>query len=158
MAIDGGAAEEVSGTAVPNQFGIEDLVLLDKDGASLGMVVDVIDPKTNDAYTEFAVVDLTRGAGSTPRFLNLDPRLTSIIGRGPTLRVLPNGSAIAYPISENGVGNLWVQPLDGSPGHQITKFNSEVIADFSISPDGKTFAVIRQQTNSDVVLLQEQQP
>jgi Tol biopolymer transport system component len=80
------------------------------------------------------------------------------MGRGPTLKLLPDARAIAYTISENGVGNLWVQPLDGSPGHQITKFNSQVIADFSISPDGKTFGVIRQQTNSDVVLLQEQQP
>jgi len=158
VGIDGGAAEEVSGTSVPNQFGIEDFVFLDKNGASLGLVADIVDSKTNDAYTKFAVVDLSRGPGATQRLLDLDPRLTSLIGRGPTLRVLPDLKAIAYPISENGVGNLWVQPLDGSPGHQITKFNSEVIADFSISRDGATFAVIRQQTNSDVVLLQEQQP
>jgi serine/threonine protein kinase/Tol biopolymer transport system component len=157
VAIDGGAAEEVPGTSVPNQFGIEDIVFLDKNGSSLGAVVDVMDRKTNDAYTKLAVADLSRGT-SSPRLLNLDPRLTSILGRGPTVKMLPDGRAIAYPISENGVGNLWVQSLDGSPGHQMTHFTSETLADFSVSPDGKTFAVIRQQTNSDVVLLREQKP
>ncbi|HEX6805633.1 MAG TPA: WD40 repeat domain-containing serine/threonine protein kinase [Terriglobales bacterium] len=156
--IEGGPAQAVPGLSVPNQFGIEDLVLLGNDQNSLGLVLDVTDPQTFDAYTKFAIADLSRGTGSTPRLLNLDPRLTSPIGRSPTIKALPDGSAIAYPISENGVGNLWVQPLDGSPGHQITKFNSEAIASFSVSPDGKTFAVIRDQTNSDVVLLQEQTP
>src|SRR5215469_12115792 len=156
--INGGAAEEVPGTSVPNQFAIEDLMFLDKNGGSLGLVVAVVDAKTNDASMKLAVADLSRGAGSTPRLLNLDLRLMSVVGRPSTVRVLPDQTAIAYPISENAVGNLWLQPLDGSPGHQITKFSSEDIADFSISPEGKTFAVIRQQTNSDVVLLQEQKP
>lgn len=157
VSINGGAAEEVPGTSVPNQFGVEDIGLLDKDGSSLGAVVDVMDPKTNDAYTKFAIADLSRGT-SSPRLLNLDPRLTSIVGRGPSVKALPDGRAIVYAISENGVGNLWVQPLDGSPGHQMTQFTSETLADFSVSPDGRTFAVIRQQTNSDVVLLREQKP
>ena len=156
--IDGGTPEEVPGTSVPNQFQIEDLVFLDKIGDSLGLVVALSDPKTNDASMKFAVADLSRGAGSTPRLLNLDPRIMSVGDRHPMVKLLPDRTGIAYPINENGVGNLWVQPLDGSPGHQITKFNSESIADFSISPDGKSFAVVRQQTNSDVVLLQELKP
>lgn len=156
--IDGGAAEEVPGTSVLNQFEIEGLAFLDQNGGSLGMVVALMDPKTNDASMKFAVADLSRGAGSTPRLLDLDSRLMSLVDRPPMVKVLPDRTAIAYPISENGAGNLWLQPLDGSPGHQITKFPSQAIADFSISPDGKTFAVIRQQSNSDVVLLQEQKP
>src|SRR5256885_16351588 len=31
----------------------------------------------------------------------------------------------AYPIRENEVDNIWVQPLDGSRGRQITNFDSE---------------------------------
>jgi eukaryotic-like serine/threonine-protein kinase len=53
------------------------------------------------------------------------------------------------------VDNVWVQPLDGSPGHQITNFTSENIAEFGWSPDGKTLAVARNHKISDVVLLQE---
>jgi Tol biopolymer transport system component len=53
------------------------------------------------------------------------------------------------------VWNLWMQPLDGSPGHQITNFSSERIGDFRWSPDGKTLALTREQDTSDVVLLQQ---
>jgi hypothetical protein len=56
---------------------------------------------------------------------------------------------------ENGVDNLWVQPLDGSAGYPITGFKSEQIWSFSLSPDGKNLAVLRGHFDSDVVLLRE---
>lgn len=62
---------------------------------------------------------------------------------------------MAYPILENGVSNIWVQPLDGSPGRQITNFKSGTFYRFSWSPDGKSLAVIRDLSQSDVVLLRE---
>jgi hypothetical protein len=34
----------------------------------------------------------------------------------------PDQKAVAYPIPENDVSNIWVQQLDGSPAHQITNF------------------------------------
>jgi Tol biopolymer transport system component len=48
-----------------------------------------------------------------------------------------------------------VQPLDGSPGRQITNFKSGTFRTFSWSPDGKSLAVIRETSQSDVVLLRE---
>jgi len=63
--------------------------------------------------------------------------------------------SLAYPIVENGVGNIWVQPLDGSKGHAITNFTSEQIRDFYWSPDGKKLAIVRGHTDSDVVLFHE---
>lgn len=66
---------------------------------------------------------------------------------------------MAYVGRENGVDNVWVQPLDGSAGHQITDFKSEQIWSFSSSPDGKTFAVLRGHYDfMTVVLLQESKP
>jgi hypothetical protein len=56
-------------------------------------------------------------------------------------------------IRDKGVDNIFVQPLDGSPGHQVTKFPSDHILHFHWSPDGKTLAVARQHETSDVVLL-----
>ncbi len=54
--------------------------------------------------------------------------------------------------------NLWLQPLDGSPGHQITDFKSEHIGDgFAFSPDGKRLGVIRGHVDSDVVLIHDSQ-
>ncbi len=65
------------------------------------------------------------------------------------------GKAVAYPIRENEVDNIWVQPLDGSRGRQITNFDSEQILNFRWSPDGKSLCILRGHTDSDFVLLQE---
>jgi len=68
---------------------------------------------------------------------------------GPDARVAgavvftPDGRAVAYPILENGVSNVFVQPLDGSPGRQITNFKSGTF---------RTLAVIREVSQSEVLL------
>ena len=67
-----------------------------------------------------------------------------------------DGKAIEYPVRENGVDNIWRQPLDGSPGKWETAFNSEQIGGFEWSPDGKTLALQRGHTESDVVLLKDE--
>jgi hypothetical protein len=38
---------------------------------------------------------------------------------------------------EKGTANLWMQSLDSSPGHQITKFSSGPITGFHWFLDGK---------------------
>ena len=72
-------------------------------------------------------------------------------------RFTRDGKAVVYPIREVGVDNLWLQPLDGSPGKQITSFKSERITDFHWSFDGSKLAMVRGHTDSDVVLLRSQQ-
>src|ERR1700693_32136 len=54
-----------------------------------------------------------------------------------------------------GCGQYFVQPLDGSPGRQVTDFTSENISPFQWAPDGKTLAVARVHDTSDVVMLSE---
>jgi hypothetical protein len=53
------------------------------------------------------------------------------------------------------VENLWLQPLDGSPGRQFTNFPAELINTYQWSPDGKSIGMIRMHTESDVVLLHD---
>jgi Tol biopolymer transport system component len=53
------------------------------------------------------------------------------------------------------VENLWLQPLDGSSGRQLTNFPNELIDTYHWSPDGKSVGMICSQTESDVVLLRE---
>jgi len=48
-----------------------------------------------------------------------------------------------------------LQPLDGSPGRQITQFQNDAIQFFLYSPDGKSLGVMRTHTESDVVLLRD---
>ena len=67
----------------------------------------------------------------------------------------PEGKSVAYVVRDQDVDNIFVQSLDGSPGHQITNFTAQHIAEFQWSPGGKTLAVARTQGTSDVVLLQE---
>jgi Tol biopolymer transport system component len=72
------------------------------------------------------------------------------------VRFSHDGKAVVYPTRVNGTDNLWSQPLDGSPGRQITNFQSERIYDFHWSNDGKTLALVRGHTNSDVVLIRDE--
>jgi eukaryotic-like serine/threonine-protein kinase len=103
-----------------------------------------------EAAAKIAVFGL--GSSSPPRMLDASHC------SGPNLQFTPDGKSLAYTTRANGVDNVWVQPLDGSAGHPITNFKSEQIGSFSLSPDGKTLAVLRGHYDSDVVLLQESKP
>ena len=71
------------------------------------------------------------------------------------VRFTPDGKAVVYALAEQDSANLWLQPLEGSPGKQITNFKSEQISDFHWSFDGSKLGMVRGHTDSDVVLLQE---
>lgn len=90
-------------------------------------------------------------SGQILQTFEYDPRHT-----GP-LRFSPDGKAIIYPIREKGVDNLWLQSLDGSPGHQLTNFDSLKIYSYQWSPDRKRLALVRGDSPSDIVLIHDSQ-
>jgi len=106
---------------------------------------------TNIVIQKIGLVDLV--SGQPTRFLDADLRISSLFPQ-----FAPDGKAVVYSVREKGVDNLWYQSLDGSKGHQMTNFSSEQIVGFAWSPDGKTLGVLRQHTESDVVLLRQSQP
>lgn len=59
------------------------------------------------------------------------------------LQWTPDGRAINYIALNNGVSNIWRQPIDGSSPVQITKFETGRIFNFAYSPDGKQLALTR---------------
>jgi eukaryotic-like serine/threonine-protein kinase len=68
----------------------------------------------------------------------------------------PDGKSIVYTVRENGVDNLWEQPLTGGAAFkQLTHFTSERIAQFEISADGSKIAIERAHTESDAILLRD---
>lgn len=71
-----------------------------------------------------------------------------------TLYWSPDNQSLYYIGVEGSVGNIWRAPLDGTPAKRVTNFNSHLIADFSLSPDGKQFVVTRTASTSDVVLIE----
>jgi serine/threonine protein kinase/Tol biopolymer transport system component len=119
------------------------------DGKTLGYVAQLIDSQTKEAALKVALLNLD--GSSPPRFLDA-PKLSGGV------HFVDEGKSVAYAVRDNGVDNLWVQPLDGSPGHAITNFKSEEIAQPHWSPDGKSITMVRLHNDSDVVLLQEAKP
>ncbi len=105
---------------------------------------------------KIALVNLE--SGGTPRLLKVDTSNTSGGIEGLGFEFTPDGKSLAYAVRESGIDNIFLQPLDGSPGHKITNFNSEQISDLHWSPDGKNLGILRTHSDSDVVLLQESKP
>jgi Tol biopolymer transport system component len=96
-----------------------------------------------------AIVEVTEGAEPRTRLVDPDHRIRA------QPQFTPDGKSLVYIIRENGADNLWLQPLDGSPGHPVTNFTSDVIQNFDYSPDGKSVGVMRSHTESDVVVLRD---
>lgn len=65
-----------------------------------------------------------------------------------------DGSSIYYQDLNNGVSNIWSQPVGGGAPSQVTHFTDLYINGFDISPDGKTLAVSRAKSTSDAVLIE----
>ncbi len=67
----------------------------------------------------------------------------------------PDGRAVDFIRTENGVSNLWRQPLRGGALRPLTHFNSDVIFNFAWSPDGKWLALSRGSVTSDAILIRD---
>jgi len=142
--IDGGEARRVSDMPAPYLFNIS------SDGATVLFVTVSHAEGHKEKLVEVAVDD-----GHVKREIAMQkPHVDRI-------QYSPDGKAIEYVVRENGVDNIWRQPLDGvsgngSAGKWETTFKSEHIGRFQWSPDGKRLAFTRGHTDSDVVLITDQ--
>ena len=87
-----------------------------------------------------------------------DVRLTAFskwrsFGSLDTIRWSPDGRSLTYINSQDGVSNIWSQPLDGGKPVQLTNFKTGRIFNFAWSRDGKWLALARGSVTSDVVLI-----
>ena len=144
--VNGGASETVPGTVIPQTYIGSTVVYVSPDGKLLAFLVAKLEPT---GPTRIALVNLDAGPEPPSRMLDPNPRISGWVG------FTPDGKSLLYPINENGVENLWRQPLDGSSGRQITHFQSDGIVMFEFSPDGKILGVLRSHAESDVVLLRD---
>ena len=152
--IEGGPPQPVPGTSIKGNFGTLGKVLFTPDGKQLIFGVQLTDTVNQHAIPKIAILSLDPPSTS-PRLIDADPRISGDIGFTGGLRMTPDGEAVAYVVTEKGVDNIWVHPLDSSPGHQITNFSSDHIDDFHWSPDGRTLAAERSHRTDDVVLLRD---
>jgi Tol biopolymer transport system component len=66
-----------------------------------------------------------------------------------------DGAALLYLKTLGGVSNIWKRPVAGGEPKRVTAFTSERITWFDISHDGKSIALARGSTSSDVVLIRD---
>jgi len=66
---------------------------------------------------------------------------------------MPGSAAVSYVRNENGVGNVWVQPMSGGPPRKITNFARDRVLYFGWSRDGATLLLTRALVTSDAVLM-----
>jgi eukaryotic-like serine/threonine-protein kinase len=111
--------------------------------------------RPNELKEKLALVAID--SGQIPKFLDPERPRARSSAFGDPIRFARDGKAVVYAVRNNGIDNLWLQPLDGSPGKQITDFSSEQILDFHWSFDGSKLALIRGHTDSDVVLIRDSQ-
>jgi serine/threonine protein kinase len=148
--LDGsGKPEPIPGSAVEGSFLAGRGIGLSPDGKTVAYVV-ALNPAGSTSIDKIALLDVA--TLRSPRMFDPNPRISKGV------QFTPDGKSVAYPVKENGVDNVWIQPVDGSPGHQITHFQSEQILSFHWTPDGKKLGILRGHTDSDVVLLQESKP
>jgi len=142
---EGGTSQIVPGTAMSNRMIGSLSFSLSADGKLLTFFSTSggVDPSGRK------IVLVSVDEDSKPQVRTLDPDVRAV----RWLEFARDGKAVAYPIRENGADNIWLQPLDGAPGRQITNFLADSIQQFQFSPDGKKLGVIRRHVEADVVLL-----
>ncbi|MDQ6678226.1 MAG: protein kinase [Acidobacteriota bacterium] len=75
------------------------------------------------------------------------------IGIDAKVRWMPDGHGLTFVHTADGISNIWVQPLQGGPPRQITKFNQGRIFASAWRKDGRYLATLRGESMRDVVFL-----
>jgi Tol biopolymer transport system component len=71
----------------------------------------------------------------------------------PNATWAPDGQSLIYVDTRAGVSNLMRQPIAGGAATPLTKFTSEQIFFYALSPDQRQLGLVRGHVNSDVVLI-----
>jgi eukaryotic-like serine/threonine-protein kinase len=144
--VDGGTPEALPGTPIPHALILDRYFDLSRDGKTAAFLVSLLG--TSPVH-KIVLVSLDAGNQPQVRFLDPHPAIWY------PLRFTPDGKGLIYPITEKRIENLWLQPLDGSPGHQITNFKTDLILGLQWSPDGRNIGLLSRRIDADVVLLRQ---
>ena len=98
----------------------------------------------NSAPWKAAIISIE--GGEPTKFLDIPP--------GSPLRWTPDGSAITFVKTQNGVSNIWSQPLNGEQPKQLTDFTAEQILFFDWSSDNQ-LVCSRGVTIQEAVLISD---
>jgi serine/threonine protein kinase len=155
VSMEGGKSEQIPGIQNAGAVLASSLSALSPDGKTLAFLEANLPRPGTPAENQQKIVLLALDAGPHPPRRVLDPNPHA--SQAPIFS--PDGKAVVYSISENGVENLWLQPINGTGpgdgGRRITNFTADRFAWYAYSPDGRTIGVLRSRPESDVVLLRD---
>ena len=89
------------------------------------------------------IVVIPLGSGAIKHFEQMPPNASWA----------PDGRSLIFFNTAAGVSNLMRQAVSGGEATPITKFTSEQIFTYALSPDQKQLAVVRGRVSADVVLV-----
>ena len=72
------------------------------------------------------------------------------------MRWTPDGRAVTYIGRENGLSDIWSQPIDGGEPKRLTNFKADNIFSFDWSRDNK-LVISHGTSTSDVVLMRNEE-
>ncbi len=90
--------------------------------------------------------------GGGPAFKSFSVPESANLGQGVHIHWTPDGRAIGYVNTVNGISNIWMQPLTGGQPQQVTHFTSGQLFNFAWSDKGD-LALARGTQSSDVVMI-----
>jgi Tol biopolymer transport system component len=136
LPVEGGTPVEIGN--VPEE-GLVGAVAVSPDGKFLAFPYHESGPKP---LQRLVVVPVDGGAP-----------VKSFVGITGFLRWTPDGRGINYYAMQNGIRQIFEQPLAGGAPHPVTRFTSDKIHDFEWSEDGKQLYVSHGEISSDAVLI-----
>ena len=80
------------------------------DGKTSAYLVEVLTSEQQSGIEKVALLDLA--TLNSPQLMDVNLRISS------GAQFTTDGKALAYCVRENGVDNIWIQPIDGSPGRR----------------------------------------
>ena len=98
----------------------------------------------------------TPGSGARLAVLPIDGGPLKVfdakLGIPGRIRWTPDGRAVTYLSPQNGIFDIWSQPLDGGEPKRLTNFKADAIFSFDWSRDNK-LVISHGTSTSDVVLI-----
>jgi Tol biopolymer transport system component len=140
ISIDGGTPQQIT------QGSIIVKPVVSPDGKSIACTY------RKDEADKWKIAILSFEGGEPRQVLDMPKPFNQI------LRWTPDSQALFYVVEKRGVGNIWKQPLDGSPAEQVTQFTEERIYHYDRIGSGNTLVLARGRILRDIVLLVNLEP
>jgi eukaryotic-like serine/threonine-protein kinase len=136
--IEGGTPEKVADV---DSEGLVGRLSISPDGSLLACSFDAYSP---NPVRKIAIIRVD--SGTQVKTMNAPPDTARLTWS-------PEGKSLRFLHIQEGIRNLWEQPLAGGEPRQLTHFTSDSIVDYALSRDGHQLFFIRGYVSSDVVLL-----